>query len=444
MSIPIIKTDDPLNDSQVIAIRDCLRAGELVAAGTSPTVNVGEVVSQVIEGVRTKGDEYVIEETARLHGVKLKTSQLSVPEQEIESAFKDIEKNEPDFLPIVRKVIANIREYQQSILLRNPPDVMRGGRTLGLRYTPIDSVALYVPGGKAAYPSSLLMTCVPAQVAGVQEIVVVSPPGEGGSIKPIVLAAAHELGIRTIYRVSGVAGLAAVAFGTESIKPVAKIAGPGSAFITEAKRQLFGRVGIDSVAGPSEVLIIADETARGQWVAADMLAQGEHGPGSAILVTTSQELANEVAKYLDEQMEQLKRKELIKEAIDKYSGIIVVPDLDIACAVANDFATEHLQIVTAADDATLAKIRNAGAIFLGPYTPVPLGDYYAGPSHVLPTGSTARFFSALSCNDFLKGSSTIRYDEASLEADAKDVATFAEYERLTAHARAVQIRKKDK
>ncbi len=444
MSIQIIKTDDPLNDPRVIAFRDRLRAGELVAAGTSlpEGVNVREIVEDAIRAVKKDGDAAVIEQTARLHKVTLTADKLRVPQEEIEAAFQDTQKNDPGFLKLIRKVIANIREYQESILLKAPREVTRGGRTLGLRYKPVDSAALYVPGGKAAYPSSLLMTVVPAQVARVPEIVIVSPPMEDGGIKSIVLAAAWELGIRTIYRVSGVAGLAAVAFGTDTIRPVAKIAGPGSAFITEAKRQLLGQVGIDSLAGPSEVLIVADDTARADWVAADLLAQAEHNPGSAILVTPSSELAENVAIALDKQLPELERSEAGRWAIEQYSAIFVVPDLDAACAVANDFATEHLQIIVADDEAVLAKIRNAGAIFLGPHTPVPVGDYYAGPSHVLPTGGTARFFGPLSCNDFLKATSTIRYDAASLDADAGDVADFASREGLTAHARAVQIRTK--
>ena len=437
MGIRIIKTDDPLDDPAVTALRDKLRAGELVAAGTSPTVNVRKVVEEAIDRVRREGDKAVIEETARLHG---NPEEMRVPNDQIEKAYRDFETNDSEFLRLIRQVIANIRQYQESILIKAPPPVKRGGRVLGLRYTPIDRVAVYVPGGKAAYPSSVLMTVVPAQVAGVKDIVMVTPPAADGNVIPMILALARELGIGEIYRVSGVAGLAAVAFGTESIPAVSKIVGPGSAFITEAKRQLFGRVGIDSVAGPSEVLIIADETARAQWIAADLLAQAEHDPGSAVLITTSETLAKQVAEAVDNQLPKLKRADAIRPAVEKYSAIVVVEDLGTACELANDFAAEHLQIITADDEATLAKITNAGAIFLGAHTPVPLGDYYAGPSHVLPTGGTARFFGPLSCNDFLKASSTICYDAASLAADTDDVADFATREGLTAHARAVKIR----
>jgi histidinol dehydrogenase len=319
--------------------------------------------------------------------------------------------------------------------------VRQGGRTLGARYTPIDSVCVYVPGGKAIYPSTVLMTVVPAQVAGVRRVVMVSPPTCDGDIHPMVLALAGELGVTEVYRVAGVAGLAALAIGTKACPQVDKIVGPGSAFIAEAKRQLMGRVGIDSIAGPSEVLIVADDSARADWVAADMLAQAEHDPGSAVLATPSRALAMAVAAALESQLAKLSRAEALRKAIDEYSAIVVVPDLDAACDVANDFATEHLQIVTKDDDATLKKIRHAGAIFLGPYTPVPLGDYYAGPSHVLPTGGTARFFSALSCNDFRKASSIVRYSAKALAEDAPSVAEFANIEGLTAHARAAEIRR---
>ncbi len=284
------------------------------------------------------------------------------------------------------------------------------------------------------------MTVVPAQVAGVGQIAIASPPA-GGEVNELVLALAGELGVTEVYRLGGAVALAALACGTETIRPVQKIVGPGGAFVAEAKRQLFGRVGIDSIAGPSEVLILADETARPEWVAADLLAQAEHDPGSAVLITPSRALAERVAEQVVRQVDQLERAEVTRKALEAYSAIIVTPDLDGACELANEFATEHLQIMTADDDAVLAKIRNAGAIFLGPYTPVPLGDYYAGPSHVLPTGGTAKFFGPLSCNDFLKASSTIRYDAASLCDDAEDVIDFAKREGLTAHARAVQMRK---
>ncbi len=440
MNIRIIESDKPLTDPAVAAVRNRLREGGLVAAGTSPAQNVREVVAETIEGVKSDGDRRVIEDTLKLHGVKLTNQTLRVPAGEIKKASEYCAENDPDFLPLMRRAIANIREYQENILVKKPPSLKRGDRELSVRYTPIEPVAVYVPGGRAVYPSTVLMTVVPAQVAGVRDIVIVSPPTCNKSVNPMILALAGELGIEEIYGVSGAAGLAAVAYGTDSIRPVAKIVGPGHAYITEAKRQLFGRVGIDSIAGPSEVLIVADDTANADWLAADMLAQAEHDPGSAVLVTPSAKLAEAVAAAIDDQIAALDRTEAARAAIDKYSAVIVVPDIDAACEVANDFAAEHLQIITADDNAALAKIRNAGAIFLGPYTPAPLGDYYAGPSHVLPTGGTARFFGPLSCNDFLKASSVIRYDAAALDDDAGDVIDFATREGLTAHARAIEIR----
>jgi histidinol dehydrogenase len=339
----------------------------------------------------------------------------------------------------MRRAISNIRAYQTHILARAPAPLVRGGRKLGVRYTPIDRVGVYVPGGHALYPSTVLMTVVPAQVAGVREVAIVSPPTEG-DINPMALALAHELGVDEVYRAGGAVGVAALAYGTESIRPVHKIVGPGNAFVAEAKRQLFGRVGIDSIAGPSEVLIVADDSANPEWIATDLMAQAEHNPGSAILVTPSRELAENVSGALKKALERLERAALIQNALEQYGAAIVTRSLDEACEVANDFATEHLQIMTRHNSDCLAKIRHGGAIFVGQETPVPLGDYYAGPSHVLPTGGTAKFFGPLSCNDFLKASSLIEYDATSLGQDAKDVIDFATREGLTAHASAVRVR----
>jgi histidinol dehydrogenase len=283
------------------------------------------------------------------------------------------------------------------------------------------------------------MTAVPAQVAKVRDIVMVSPP-TGGEISPIVLAIAAELGIREVYRLGGAVAIAALALGTSSVPAVDKIVGPGNAFVAEAKRQLFGRVGIDSIAGPSEVFIVADDSARPDWVAADLLAQAEHDPGTAILATPSQALAAGVLQALEVQSAQLARKDAILAALSRYSAVFVTEDLDAACDLANQFATEHLQIQTREDARCLERIRNAGAMFIGPHTPVPVGDYFAGPSHVLPTGGTARFFSPLSANDFIKSSSLIRYDAAALTRDTAGITSFAEREGLTAHAAAVRIR----
>jgi histidinol dehydrogenase len=436
MELQIIKADKPLRDPAVLAIRDKLRAG--VVAGGAGRVDVPAAVREIITDVQARGDRAVIEWTKRLDKAELTPETLRVSADEISAAHAEADK---DFLALVRRAAANIREYQKHILIQSPEPLKRAGRRLALRYTPINRAAVYVPGAKAVLASTVLMTVVPGQVAGVGEIALASPPLTDGDISPMVLALAGELGVSEVYRAAAVPLLAALAIGTEAIQPVDKIFGPGNAFVVEAKRQLFGRVGIESLPGPSEVLILADESAPPGWVAADMLAQAEHNPGSAVLVTTSEKLANSVVTAITEQLPQLERKEAIEAALKEYSAIIVVPDIAAACDVANDFAPEHLQIITADDESALAKIRNAGAIFLGPQTPVPLGDYYAGSSHVLPTGGAARFFGPLSANDFLKASSIVRYDAAALAQDADDVIAFAKREGLTAHARAVEIRK---
>jgi histidinol dehydrogenase len=436
MGIRIIRKDDADYDVQVSALRDELRA-DLVSGGAPEGVDVRSIVRNIIEEVRTDGDEAVLDFTEALDKVELTPQRLRVAPEQIAEAHR---KADAPFLAVVRRAIDNIRRYQERILIRAPEPLRRGGRELGVRYTPIDRVGVYVPGGRAFYPSTVLMTVVPAQVAGVREIAMVSPPTSQGDVNPMVLALAGELGVTEVYRIGGAQAIAALAIGTETIPPVDKIVGPGNAFVAEAKRQLFGQVGIDSIAGPSEVLIVADETAPPEWVAADLLAQVEHDPGSAVLVTPSAKLAEAVAAAVERQVEALERREAILAGLDASGAIIVTEDLDAACEIANDFAPEHLQIITADDEAVLAKIRHAGAVFMGASTPVPLGDYYAGPSHVLPTGGTARFFSPLSCNDFLKATSVVRYDAKSLAEDAPDVADFARREGLTGHAKSVRTR----
>ena len=438
MAIRILTTQTPLSDPDVLALRDRLRAGELTAAGRAPRGKVKEIVAEILADVGARGDAALVEWEGKLDGASLTPETLAVGPEEIAAAHAAAE---PEFLALVRRVVANLREYQEAILVPDPPPVRRGGRTLGVRYTPVDRAGVYVPGARAIYPSTVLMTVVPALVAGVPEVVMASPPAAGGDVNSMVLALAGELGVAEVYRLGGAPAVAAMALGTASVPAVDKIVGPGNAFVAEAKRQVVGRVGIDSIAGPSEVLIVADETADPRWLAADLLAQAEHDPGSAVLVTDSPALADAVAGAIDAQVGALERADALAEALERYSAILVVEDLDAACEVANDFAAEHLQIVTADDEAALKKIRHAGAIFLGPNTPVPLGDYYAGPSHVLPTGGTARFFGPLSCNDFRKASSVLGYDAASLAADADDAIDFAVREGLGAHAAAVRIRK---
>jgi len=440
MGIRIIHTDDPQADAEVLALRRRLGSGRLAGASAGQ-VDVPAAVGEIIRDVQARGDEAVIEWTSRLDKAELTPQTLWVPAEEIRSAHAAAEA---DFLDLVRRVAENIRAYQQHIRLRAPAPLRRGGRELGVRYTPLERVGVYVPAGRAMYPSSVLMTVVPAQVAGVGEIVLASPPLTAGDVNPMVLALAGELGVSRVLRAAGVPALAALAIGTRQVPRVDMLCGPGNAFIAEAKRQLFGRVGIDSIAGPSEVLIVADETAPAAWVAADLLAQAEHDPGSAVLVTNCSDLAEAVAAAVAEQTARLERKAATEAALAENSAIIVVPDIDAACELANAFAPEHLQIITADDAAAAGRIRHAGAIFLGPHAPVPLGDYVAGPSHVLPTGGTARFFGPLSVNDFLKASSVVRYDAQALAEDADDVVDFARREGLTAHARAVEIRTKGK
>jgi len=399
-------------------------------------VDVPAIVREIIADVAERGERAVAEWTERLDKLAVPPEEVRVPPERIRAAHAAADG---EFLALARRAIANIRRYQEHIKVVAPAELVDGGRQLGVRYTPIDRVGLYVPGGAAMYPSTMLMTAVPAQVAGVGQIAIASPPTAEG-VNEMTLALAGELGIEEVYRAGGAQAIAALALGTERIEAVQKIAGPGNAFVAEAKKQLFGRVDIDSIAGPSEVLIVADETAEAATVAADLLAQAEHDPGSAILVTPSAALAGAVAEQVEVQLARLARAKAARAAIDQYSAIVVVADLDAACELANDFAAEHLQIIVADERAVLAKIRHAGAIFLGPDTPVPAGDYYAGPSHVLPTGGTARYFSALSVNDFLKASSVVRYDSAALAADAADIIGFATREGLTAHAEAVRIR----
>ena len=435
MSIRIVQTKHPLTDPDVLALRDELRAGALTAAGTG-RLDVPSTVRDIIADVAARGDEAVVELTRRIDKVTMRPEEIRVPVERIAQAHAAADE---DFLALAQRVIANIRRYQQHIKVAAPPDLVRDGRRLGVRYTPVERVGLYVPGWKAIYPSSLLMAAVPAQVAGVRQIALAGPPTETG-VNEMTLALAGELGIDEVYRMGGAVAVAALALGTPHVHAVQMIAGPGNAFVAEAKMQLSGQVSIDSVAGASEVLIIADEAAEATWVAADLLAQAEHNPASAILITPCEGLARSVAEEVEKQLCGLDRASETRSAIERYSLIVVVTDLDSACEAANDLAPEHLQIITADDEAVLRKIRHAGAIFLGAHTPVPVGDYYAGPSHVLPTRGAARRFSGLSVNSFLKASSVLAYEPGALADDAADIVDFATREGLTAHARAVRIR----
>jgi histidinol dehydrogenase len=435
-SLRIIDHAAPDYQAQIAALLELLRSGGLVASAEQGALDVPAIVSDILAKVKASGDRAAAELTHKLDRAAVSPDALRVPQAEIARAHAEAE---PELLALVRRVRDNIRAYQEHILQRDPPPLVRGGRKLGVRYTPIERVGVYVPGGRALYPSTVLMTVVPAQVAGVREIVMASPP-TGGRVSDLALALAGELGISEVLQLGGAVAIAAMAYGTESIRKVHKIVGPGNAFVAEAKRQLFGRVGIDSIAGPSEVVVVADDSAEPAQVAADLLAQAEHDPGAAVLLTPSATLARAVAAQLDTQLARLSRAEATRVSLQRYGAIVVTQDLDAACDLASEIAAEHLQIMTRDDARCVKRIRNAGAIFVGQYTPVPLGDYFAGPSHVLPTGGTAKFFGPLSANDFLKSSSLIEYDEAALAEDTASVQDFATREGLTAHAAAVAIR----
>lgn len=435
MLIPVLDFVTSDFPEKLFALRSRLHSTPTVSGPGG--LDVPGIVRGIIAEVSSQGDQAVARLVATLDRAPgISSANLQVSKEELAAAHAAAD---PAFLALMREAIANIRAYQQQILVPQPAPLIRGGRSLGLRYTPLDRVAVYVPGGKALYPSSVLMTVVPAQVAGVKEIVLASPP-TGGAIDPMVLALAAELGVTEVWRMGGAVAVAALALGTKQIQAVHKIVGPGNAFVAEAKRQLFGRVGIDAIAGPSEVLIVADDSANPERIAADLIAQAEHDPGSAILVTPSAKLIAAVQTALETQIKTLTRSEAIVRCLADYGALIRCQDLSEACQIAERFATEHLQIQTKDNAWCLSQIRHAGAIFLGSDTCVPFGDYWAGPSHVLPTAGTARFSSALSCNDFRTASSLISYDAGAAKEDAPKVADFAKREGLTAHASAAMAR----
>ena len=399
-----------------------------------------EQVREIISDVADKGDQAVIEYTKKFDNLQLTANQLRVSKQDIDAARADAD---PSFMAAVRRSAENIRSYQERIKPKTT-QWTENGVELGIRFEPIQRVGVYAPGGKAVYPSSVLMSVIPAQVAGVQEIAVCCSPGLAGKVDPTMLAVCAELGINEVYRIGGAQAIAALALGTETIKPVAKIVGPGNLYVQLAKKELFGQVDIDSFAGPSEVLIIADETAPAQYIAVDLLAQAEHDPGSALLVTTSDTLAKEVTLAAEEELKTAKRAEAIRDSLEKFSAVVVVTDIDQAIEIANDFAPEHLQVMMVDSNKIIGRLTNAGAIFVGPDTPVALGDYYAGPSHVLPTAGTARAFSGLSVYDFLKRTSLISYDQQALSKAGPDVELLAQTEGLDMHSRSVTVRMEKK
>jgi len=396
-----------------------------------------EQLDAILDDVSKRGDEAVAEYTEKFDGVKLTPEQFRISEAELNDAHKAIDKK---LLKSIRQAIKNVKEYQSKIFVGKN----KSFKSTGIKYTPIKRVGICVPGASAPLPSTVIMTAVPAQVAGVKEIVVVSPPRYNGSIHPVILATCQELKIKEVYRIGGAQAVMALAGSTKTIRNVDKIVGPGNTWVQMAKKRVLGLVGIDSIAGPSEVLIIANNKANPAWVAADMLSQAEHNPGSAVLCTESEKLALEVLTELKQQAEKLGR---AKETIDcllKFSAIVVCKNMADVIFYGNLFATEHLQIQCGKQSKKIAgKIKNAGAIFIGDYSPVAVGDYWAGPSHTLPTGTSARFFSALSANDFVKATSIIEYDKKKLAESAEDIIRLAEAEGLDAHARSVRIRQQE-
>lgn len=400
-----------------------------------------ERVAAIIDAVREKGDEAVFSFTKQFDGADISADCIVVTKEEIEAAYAAVD---PALLAVIRKALVNIRAYHEKQRQYSWFDSGDNGVILGQKVTPLQRVGVYVPGGKAVYPSSVLMNVLPAKVAGVTEIIMTTPPGRDGQICASTLVAATEAGVDRIYKAGGAQAIAALAFGTESIPKVDKIVGPGNIYVALAKKAVFGHVSIDSIAGPSEILVLADESANPRFVAADLLSQAEHDEmASAILVTTSQALAQQVSDHVEKFTAQLERKEIIQKSLDNYGYILVAGSEEEAIETANEIASEHLEIVMRDPFTVMTKIRNAGAIFLGTYSSEPLGDYFAGPNHVLPTNGTAKFFSALSVDDFIKKSSIISYSREALEPVYRDIVQFAECEQLTAHANSIRVRFED-
>jgi len=395
-------------------------------------------VAEIIETVKKGGDEALFSYTEKFDHCKMDAAHIRVTREEIDEAYQKVDA---DFVEVMKKSAANIRAFHEKQLRNSWFDPKPDGTILGMKILPIAIAGVYVPGGKAAYPSSVLMNVLPAKVAGVERIIMTTPPGADGKVNPGTLVAAHIAGVDEIYKVGGAQAIAAMAFGTQSIPKVDKITGPGNIFVALAKKACFGYVSIDSIAGPSEILVIADETANPRYVAADLLSQAEHDElASAILITTSKTLADQVSIEVDRLVANLSRREIIEKSLNNYGYILLVDSLDEAADTANEIASEHLEILTKDPFAMMTKIRNAGAIFLGEYSSEPLGDYFAGPNHVLPTNGTARFFSPLNVDDFLKKTSIISYSRPALEKIHQDIECFAENEGLTAHANSIRVR----
>ncbi len=395
-------------------------------------------VKEILDKVKEEKDAAVFAYTAKFDGAELTADTIEVTEAEIEEAYAQVDDT---LLAVIRKAKDNIESYHAKQRQNSWFDSKPDGTILGQKITPLHRVGVYVPGGKAVYPSSVLMNVMPAKVAGVDEIIMVTPPGKNGKVSPNTLVAAKEAGVDKIYKVGGAQAIAALAYGTESIPKVDKIVGPGNIYVALAKKAVYGHVSIDSIAGPSEILVVADETANPRYVAADLLSQAEHDElASAILVTTSEKLAHEVSDQVDGFLKELSRAEIISKSLDNYGYILLADTMEDVIDVANEIASEHLEIQTKNPFEVMTKIRNAGAIFIGEYASEPLGDYFAGPNHILPTNGTAKFFSPLSVDDFIKKSSIISYSREALQKVHKDIESFAKAEQLTAHANSIHVR----
>lgn len=400
-----------------------------------------DAVARILSQVKSEGDTALFAYTKEFDKVEISAGNIRVTEEEIQEAYGLVD---PSLVDVIRKALVNIRSYhekqKQNSWFTSEPD----GTMLGQKVTPLERVGVYVPGGKAVYPSSVLMNVVPAKVAGVDQIVMTTPPGKDGKVNPATLVAAREAGADVIYKVGGAQAIAALAYGTESIPKVDKIVGPGNIFVALAKKAVYGHVSIDSIAGPSEILVLADETANPRYVAADLLSQAEHDElASAILITTSEELADKVDAEVTGFTEMLSRKEIIQKSLDNFGYILIAENMEEAVEAANAIASEHMEIVTKNPFEVMMKVRNAGAIFIGEYSSEPLGDYFAGPNHILPTNGTAKFFSPLSVDDFMKKSSIIYYSREALKKIHKDIEQFAASEQLTAHANSIAVRFED-
>jgi histidinol dehydrogenase len=434
----VIRTIDARTPAGRVAL-DALRASLSVEQGmvAGGGAEAEASVRRILADVRLRGDAAVCEYTRQFDHVEITPAMLRVPESQIETAYKSMPR---DFIRTVTRIRDSVRRFQRYIMPRARKPLVRDGRTLRLLHRPLSRVGVYVPGGKAFYPSTVLMTAVPALAAGVPQVMVATPPSAGGEIHSAVLATCRVAGVSEVYRMGGVQAIAAMAYGTKSVPAVEKIVGPGNAYVQMAKRIVYGRVDIDSFAGPSEVVVLADDSADARLVAADMLSQAEHDPGSAILVTPSETVAAAVVAEVEKQVAVLSRAEVTRAAIEKYSAVVLVADMDAAAAVTNELAPEHLQVQAKDPEEVLRGIRCAGAVFLGRNTPVAVGDYVAGPSHTLPTGGTARWASGLTANDFLRSMSVVEYDQSALAADAEDILRMADVEGLTAHAESVRKR----